>query len=192
MASAQTAPIPATLTPEEQAILTAYQQHKAVDVLTELTTLWQECQAVERRGVHVGERLYKLRELHSAQGNHTGKGFLQLLQQAGWVQRTAYYWLNKYEETIGVRPAPTAAPAVTEDDPELAAMFEQGKPADYTYQAPSTEPKEVVPSVTKQLRAIFEPMGLEVKPSKHGFKYDLCGLSKAQMNKIAPLLLGTR
>ena len=89
-----------------------------VDVLTELKTLLQECQAVERRGIHVGERLYKLRELHSAQGNHTGKGFLQLLQQAGWVQRTAYYWLNKYEETIGERLA-QPAPAV-EDDPELA------------------------------------------------------------------------
>jgi hypothetical protein len=71
----------------------------------------QECQAVERRGIHVGERLYKLRELHSAQGNHTRKGFLQLLQQAGWVQRTAYYWLNKYEETIGERLA-QPAPAV--------------------------------------------------------------------------------
>jgi len=86
-----------------------------VDVLTELKTLWQECQAVERRGVHVGERLYKLRALHSAQGNHQGKGFLQLLQQAGWKERTAYYWIAKYEESIGERqPEP--------DDSEAAVL----------------------------------------------------------------------
>jgi hypothetical protein len=76
-----------------------------IDVVSALRAAWQEYQAVavERLGLAFGRRLYELRIASSAQGNHSGKGFLQLLQQAGIPQRTAYYWIHSYELSIGER-----------------------------------------------------------------------------------------
>jgi hypothetical protein len=75
----------------------------ASDVVSELRAAWQKYQIVERLGISFGQRLYELRIASSAQGNHSGKGFLPLLQQAGIPQRTAYYWIHSYEISIGER-----------------------------------------------------------------------------------------
>ena len=73
------------------------------DIITELRSAWSEYQTVEKKGLAFGQRLYELRRLTSAQGNHSGDGFLPKLQQAGIPQRTAYYWIHSYELSIGER-----------------------------------------------------------------------------------------
>jgi len=75
----------------------------SVDVLTELKAAWHDYQDADRRGLAFGKRLYELRKQFSAQGNHSGEGFLPLLQQASIPQRTAYYWIHSFEESIGER-----------------------------------------------------------------------------------------
>jgi hypothetical protein len=86
----------------------------------------------------------------------------------------------------------TAAPAV-EDDPELDVMFEQGMTATPETPAPTptatSEPSTPKESDTKHLQSLFKSTNLEVKPSRHDYKYDLCGLSKAQLREIATLLV---
>jgi hypothetical protein len=91
------------------------------DVINELRAAWQEFKTVERRGIAFGQRLYELRAASSAQGNHEGKGFLPLLQEAGIPQRTAYYWIHSYELSIGLREEKVTSPVmpdtpVTPDD----------------------------------------------------------------------------
>ena len=73
------------------------------DIVTELKSAFADYQIFEKRGLAFGQRLYELRAKSSAQGNHEGKGFLPLLQQAGIPQRTAYYWIHSYEISIGER-----------------------------------------------------------------------------------------
>ena len=75
------------------------------DIVTELKSAFADYQIFEKRGLAFGQRLYELRAKSSAQGNHSGTGFLPLLQQAGIPQRTAYYWIHSYEISIGERVA---------------------------------------------------------------------------------------
>src|SRR6266550_9075386 len=76
---------------------------QSIDIINELRVAWQEYQTVEKRGLAFGQRLYELRVKTFAQGNHSGEGFLPKLQQAGIPQRTAYYWIQSYEISIGER-----------------------------------------------------------------------------------------
>jgi hypothetical protein len=73
----------------------------AVDIITELTRAWGEYQTVERKGLAFGQRLYELRA-HSevVQGGTT---FTSSLDKAGIPRRTAHYWIQNYEVSIGVR-----------------------------------------------------------------------------------------
>lgn len=73
------------------------------DIVAELKSAFADYQIFEKRGLAFGKRLHELRAKSSAQGNHSGKGFLPLLQQAGIPQRTAYYWIHSYEISIGER-----------------------------------------------------------------------------------------
>jgi hypothetical protein len=83
--------------------MTATAPALAVDIVTELKSAFADYQIFEKRGLAFGQRLYELRAKSFAQGNHEGKGFLPLLQQAGIPQRTAYYWIHSYEISIGER-----------------------------------------------------------------------------------------
>jgi hypothetical protein len=85
-----------------------------VDIVAELKTAWQDYQPAERKGLAFGKRLSELRAESKAQGNHSGEGFLQQLQQAGIPQRTAYYWIHNYEISIGVREPKEFRPARVE------------------------------------------------------------------------------
>jgi hypothetical protein len=79
-----TALAPSTVsTTEEQAILAAYQKTK-------------------RHGLEFGKLCYDYREKYGAQGSHQGLGFEQLCTKLEIPRRTAYYWIAKYEESIGL------------------------------------------------------------------------------------------
>jgi hypothetical protein len=104
----------------------------STDIVTELRAAWQEYQTVEKRGLAFGQRLHELQAKTSAQGNHSGKGFLQHLQQAGIPQRTAYYWIHSYEISIGEREprAPKVEkPVVTPVAPTLVTVEPNDEPA---------------------------------------------------------------
>ena len=98
------------------------------DIVNELKQLWKDFQIVEKKGLAFGKRLYVLREVTIAQGNHSGAGFLQNLQQAGIPQRTAYYWIHGYEISIGERvqgqekPAPKKEPVIAESVPQSESV----------------------------------------------------------------------
>ena len=90
--------------------MTATAPALAVDIVAELKSAFSDYQIFEKRGLAFGQRLNELRAKSSAQGNHEGKGFLPLLQQAGIPQRTAYYWIHSYEISIGEREPKAAKP----------------------------------------------------------------------------------
>lgn len=68
----------------------------------ELRRAWQQYQAVEKHGLNFGRVCYDWRTRFKAQGQK-GKGLLATLQEVGIPIRTAYYWIHRYEESIGER-----------------------------------------------------------------------------------------
>jgi len=73
----------------------------AVDIVAELKSAFAKYQTVEKHGLAFGQRLYELRAQSFAQGHHHNTGFTGLLRQAGIPRRTAYFWINRYESSIG-------------------------------------------------------------------------------------------
>ena len=64
---------------------------------------WTEFKTkAEPLGLSFGQRLYELRKDISAQGRD-GEGLCAWLHKAGIPRRTAYYWIQRYEETLGVK-----------------------------------------------------------------------------------------
>jgi|SRR5215472_3197457 len=86
------------------------------------------CQAVDRErtrhGLEFGKAMYEYREQCSAHGNHQGKGFLQLCKKLEPPQSTAYYWINAYEESAGIRQVVAPAVATTPLAEPLLSRYE--------------------------------------------------------------------
>ena len=78
----------------------------AIDLVaarTEITTVWTDFRLnAEPKGLKLGEVLTRWRGAFTAQGKK-GEGFLQLLEEVGVATSTAYYWIHRYEESIGQR-----------------------------------------------------------------------------------------
>jgi len=70
-------------------------------VVQELRAAWSEYQTVERKGLAFGQRLYELRA--NSEVVQGGTTFTSSLDKAGIPRRTAHYWLQNYEVSIGVR-----------------------------------------------------------------------------------------
>lgn len=130
--------------------MTAVEQASAapVDFLqqarVEITAAWKD---FEKRSISFGKLLFDWRERFSAQGNHAGDGFLPLLQEAGVPQRTAYYWINKYEVLIGLRqPKVETEPTEPIDEPETGgpSYIEEQPPL-----PPKVKPRVLQQAVTK-------------------------------------------
>jgi hypothetical protein len=93
----------------------------AIDVRqaqAEIAAAWQKYQQVEKRGLEFGETVYRWREKFKAQGNRsgTGKGLLPILEQVGIPTSTAYWWINRYEVSVGLKAAPTPKELEDEED----------------------------------------------------------------------------
>ena len=65
-------------------------------------TAWKAYQATEHKGVEFGKACFEYRAKHGAQGV-AGEGLVQLLNKLGCKQGKAYYWMNEYEVSIGVK-----------------------------------------------------------------------------------------
>src|SRR5437773_2037460 len=63
-------------------------------------------QVAEKSGLQFGKTLYEWRSKFKAQGKK-GQGFLPVLEAAAIPTRTAYYWLEKYEVSAGLRKEET-------------------------------------------------------------------------------------
>src|SRR5215469_6691762 len=117
---------------------------------------WEKFQEADRyraeRGLEFGKAMYEYRAKHSSQGRRTdlatssesGTSWLELLEKLSIPKSTAYDWIHRYEESIGLRPpvieagpveiiTPVAEmPAADEISEETAAddVTDQGDVAD--------------------------------------------------------------
>ena len=74
-----------------------------------IETAWQEYQSTEIHGIALGKVLAEWRDANTNQGSHQGLGFVQVLHKVGIPRRTAYYWIERYEISIGTRPMQTCS-----------------------------------------------------------------------------------
>ncbi|MDR3747103.1 MAG: hypothetical protein P4M04_02940 [Acidobacteriota bacterium] len=68
---------------------------------------WNEYQTTEKHGIELGRVLFEYRDSHKSKGGHgsQGSGLVQLLNELGIAHSTAYWWLNRYEVSLGLKQA---------------------------------------------------------------------------------------
>lgn len=104
---------------------------------TEIGQAWNACQ---KPNLDFGKVLYKWRETFSAQGSRTGGGLAQILRKLEINESVAYYWIYRYEVSVGVRTAK-----------EKKVPVIQGSMSE-----PTVEPVEQEPAVTPAGEPSFE------------------------------------
>jgi hypothetical protein len=82
----------------------------------EIKAAWQAYQKVEKYGLEFGETVYKWREKFKSRAGckSEGEGICAILHELGIPRRTAYWWIDKYEVSAGLKAAP--APKELDDD----------------------------------------------------------------------------
>jgi transposase-like protein len=77
----------------------------------EIAAAWNECQQTERCGIEFGRVCYQWRETFKSKAGckSKGKGIRPILKEFGIPTSTAYFWIKRYESSIGVK-RPTPAP----------------------------------------------------------------------------------
>jgi hypothetical protein len=187
--------------------------------IEELRQAWQAC---EKHSLAFGKVCYKWRERLSDQGSRSNTGLRSYLDEVGIPVSTAYYWIEKYEISIGVKQAkPTKAKSVSEPDvsePDVSEpepSFTTETPEDFSdLPDPATVTPDLTPTIpasvpavpmqedsdTKKLQKQFPKCtGILVKAStvKDGLKscqnrFNLIGLTKRQIEEYATYLLAKR
>lgn len=66
---------------------------------------WKKYQVTEKYGLEFGKALCRYRDEHKSKGGNgsKGKGLGQLLDELSIPKSTAYWWINRYEISIGVK-----------------------------------------------------------------------------------------
>ena len=122
----------------------------------------------EPLGLDFGEKMYTLRGVISAQGKD-GEGLCAWLHKEGIPRRTAYYWINSYEVSIGVREPEAPKPEATEKKlvildaiaaPKPEALEPSATPATVSVMPSLDDPKYRYPATVVHVK---EPV---VNPTK--------------------------
>lgn len=75
----------------------------------EILAAWQQCQQGEKLCLAFGQVCCEWRDkfrVKGFRGDAKGKGFVPILEQCGIPKSTAYWWMEKYEISAGLREAP--------------------------------------------------------------------------------------
>jgi hypothetical protein len=78
----------------------------AIDVLTQnIITAWKVYQPVEVRGLELGQACCEYRDANKSKGGYgsKGQGLLQKLEELSIPTSTAYYWMNRYQVSVGLK-----------------------------------------------------------------------------------------
>jgi transposase-like protein len=182
---------------------------------TAIVTAYKALAAAQQRpGIEFGRLCFNFRKRSKVVSG--GTTFDSTLDKLDIPRSTAYRWIARYEESIGMReksePAPkkpvASFPSVSPEPvsfstPEfdLSSVEESSVILSALAESPVIEPyQSSIPSPaesdTTKLRALFERTGLNLKPSttaRSGIdsvqgKYDLCGLTKKQVERIAKVV----
>jgi hypothetical protein len=121
--STATALAPATPTPEEQAILAAYQKTK-------------------RHGLEFGRLCYDYGQKYGAQGS-ANNGLAQFLRKSNINEGTAYYWIAKHKASIGEG---IPCPSCTETFPSKSQLKKHQRKAHAVPTAPRDIYAQVAPT----------------------------------------------
>lgn len=72
----------------------------------EVQRAWAAYQTTEKHGVELGRVLCVYRDAHKSKGGFgsEGKGLTQLLEELSIPASTAYWWINRYEISVGLKP----------------------------------------------------------------------------------------
>jgi hypothetical protein len=75
----------------------------------EIAAAWHACQQGEKLCIEFGKVCCEWRDnfrVKGFKGNAKGKGFIPILEQCSIPKSTAYWWMEKYEISVGLREAP--------------------------------------------------------------------------------------
>src|SRR5215469_6152879 len=101
---------------------------------------WEKFQEADRyraqRGLEFGKAMYEYRAKHSAQGRRTDltsstdgeSSFSELLRKLEIPSSTAYKWITRYEESIGIKQKP--APVIEAGPVEIISPVAETPAAD--------------------------------------------------------------
>jgi hypothetical protein len=109
----------------------------------EVQQAWTAYRTTEKHGVELGRVLFEYRETHKSKGGFgsEGKGLVQLLNELVIPRSTAYWWIDRYEISVGLKaPKETQLPPVPST--EATQSFEpEGEPQSGRETNPDPEPE---------------------------------------------------
>lgn len=88
----------------------------------QIRTAWQAFQQAEKLGLDFGRVCAEWRDKFKAQGKK-GQGLRQILTKLEIKPGKAYYWINEYEVSIGVKPEPEPEPETQSPGPPAASVL---------------------------------------------------------------------
>src|SRR5207249_4023983 len=109
-------PASPVVNPEVPEVPAAFESTLApVSAEEHIRSLWTALQVAEKRtekcGLQFGQAMYEYREKYAQKGfkvgclSETSGSFEALCKRLNIPRATAYRWINRYEESIGERPA---------------------------------------------------------------------------------------
>lgn len=79
-------------------------EHEVTQAEQEIAAAWRNCQKAERTGIEFGRICYEWREKFGAKGKRIkGMGVTAIWQKLNIPERSAYRWIEAYEESAGIR-----------------------------------------------------------------------------------------
>jgi hypothetical protein len=115
---------------------------------TQIAGAWKAYQAVEKHGLAFGAVLAEWKQKFASRSGGIGTrgtGLSPILDTIGIPHSTAYFWIGRYEESIGLRkpkPAPEPKPAASQPEPPSQPPQDEPEPSEQS----DFEPEESEPT----------------------------------------------
>ena len=95
-------------------------------VKKEIASAWGECKRAEKYGLKFGEVCYGWQQKLTRQGTK-GEGLRPILDEVGIPKSTAYWWIDRYKESVGIKESKQEKPEYETPPEYLVAARELRK-----------------------------------------------------------------
>jgi hypothetical protein len=113
---------------EKKSSRVARLQKAEIAALNQIRSAWQRYSRVEKYGLAFGKICYHWQQRFAERGKRErGRGVVPILEQLNIPVSTAYWWISRYKESIGVdQPkAPTREDALAELGEDIHAVVQK-------------------------------------------------------------------
>jgi cell division septation protein DedD len=115
-----------------------------IGAVSAIRSAWKTYQSTEKHCIAFGKTLCAWRDKFHAQGSRCGGGLAPILEEVGIPNSTAYWWMNRYEVTVGKKSAkPNQEVTPKSPRPQAPLPVHTGRTMREPASKPASEPQFV-------------------------------------------------